>query len=251
MWLYREYVRRNAGAVQVGFQAPAGERFTKTVNGFWSVNGTSTIPYSFGAGVKLGTVLWREDQVDGAAETALKEMLAGATLATREAAAALVRRGLVPSDAAKLPSEQYSDSTAYFPKAVKTAEGGTLVVYPSLNPMGATVKTLLEYAHLADTACGGRLPVLFEDPALAVVLPRVFADGSFASAVIVNTRIDEQDPVRLRLRNFKSDAALWFSLWAKSPVRLPAVREAKTGDALVTLPAVGAWSGGFLVPATF
>ena len=177
-------------------------------------------------------------------------VLSGAVLATRAAASALAARGLVPSDAAKLPSEKYTDSTAYFPKAVKTAEGGQLVVYPSLDPMGATVKTLLEYAHLADAACGGRFPVLFEDPALAVVLPRVFANGSFASAVIVNTRIEEQAPVRLRLRGFGSDAALWYPLWSGSPVRLPVVREAKTGDALVTLPAVGAWSGGFLVPET-
>ena len=248
--LYREYVRRNAGAEQVGFGAPEGETFGKDMKGFAAVNGSSTIPYAFGAGRKLGTVLWREDQVADADEAALKKMLAGAVLATRAAASALVARGLVPSDAAKLPSEKYTDSTAYFPKAVKTAEGGTLVVYPSLNPMGATVKTLLEYAHLADAACGGRFPVLFEDPAIAVVLPRVFANGSFASAVIVNTRIEEQAPVRLRLRNFASDAALWFPLWSGSPARLPVVRETKTGDALVTLPAVGAWSGGFLAPET-
>ena len=246
--LYREYVRRNAGAEQVGFGAPEWETFGKDMKGFAAVNGSSTIPYAFGAGRKLGTVLWREDQVADADEAALKKMLSGAVLATRAVASALVARGLVPSDAAKLPSEKYTDSTAYFPKAVKTAEGGQLVVYPSLDPMGATVKTLLEYAHLADAACGGRFPVLFEDPALAVVLPRVFANGSFASAVIVNTRIEEQAPVRLRLRGFGSDAALWYPLWSGSPVRLPVVREAKTGDALVTLPAVGAWSGGFLVP---
>ena len=246
--LYREYVRRNAGAVQVGFGAPEGERFEQDLKGFAAVNGSSAIPYAFGAGRKLGTVLWREDQVADADAASLKRMLSGAVLATRTAASALVARGLVPSEAANLPKEKYSDSTAYFPKSVKTAEGGRLVVYPSLDPMGATVKTLLEYAHLADEACGGRFPVLFEDPALAVVLPRVFADGSFASAVIVNTRVEEQAPVRLRLRGFGSEAALWFPLWSGSPMRLTVERDATTGDALVTLPAVGAWSGGFLAP---
>ena len=246
--LYREYVRRNVGAVPIGFDAPEGEPVTQSSPGFDAVWASTTIPYSFSMGRRLGTVLWDEKQVAARDDAALAKILSGATLVPKGVAQALVRRGLVGEEAVKLRSVTYADSFGNFGKVVTTPQGGKLAVYPQLDPLMNNTEVMLDFIRIADEACGGRLPVRFEDPALAVVLPRVFADGSFASAVIVNTRIDEQEPVRLRLRNFRGDAAEWFALWSDKPVTLPVTREGS--DALVTLPAIGAWSGGFICRKT-
>ncbi len=247
MWLYREYVARNRGAAPVGFGAfpHAIGQWTPGMDAWASA---SCIPYNFGIGRTLGTVLWNCDAFRAVSDDALKEILRGAVVADRASVQHLVDRKLVPADAAELAKTELSDSTERHSRLVTLPSGGKLAVVPSLSPIGSTSRELLRYGHLADAACGGKLPVVFEDPALDVVLPRVRKDGSFASAVIVNTRIDEQESARLRIRGCKADAVLWFPLWAKAPVRLSVTRDAKTGDALVTLPPVGHWSGGFLAP---
>jgi len=141
-----------------------------------------------------------------------------------------------------------SDSSVSHPKTVATPQGGRLAVFPSLDPYSVSSQELLAYPKLADEVCGGGLPVVPETPVLDVFFPRVFADGSFASVVIVNTRIDRQEPLVLRLRKFRGDTALWFGLNTTEPVKLPVVRDAATGDARVTVPSLDAWSGGFLAP---
>lgn len=249
MWLYKEYVKLSDDSVPCGFDTPD---YSAAI-GQWSPNfcapaSATGIPYAFGRGVKIGTVLWDFSKFRALTDETLKSVLAGPVIADLPAVRELVKRSLLPAEAAELSHYRLSDSTESRPKACATPQGGKLAVFKRLDSLSETSATHLSYAHLADEVCGGKLPVLVEDPAMMAVFPRVFADGSFATAVFVNTRIDEQEPVRVRLRNFKGDAARWFALWSKDqkPLTLPVTRDAATGDALVTLPALGVWSGGFL-----
>lgn len=61
----------------------------------------------------------------------------------------------------------------------------------------------------------------------------------------MNTRITEQGPVRILLRNMPAD---WTSVdWnemSRPPLRL--LLERREGSVFVTIPSVGAWNGGYL-----
>ena len=113
-------------------------------------------------------------------------------------------------------------------------------------PYGKRAVELLEYLRLADGVCGGRMPLLPEEPAMAAIMPKVRADGSFATAAIVNTRIDEQPSFKVRLRKFAGSKIAWHALDAPFAVMLDVVRDEPGGDAVVAIPAIGPWSGGIL-----
>lgn len=105
---------------------------------------------------------------------------------------------------------------------------------------------LLALRHKMDERAGGQMPVVVEDPSVALVIPRVKADGTLRTVMMMNCRIDTQKPVRLRLRGVPHDAA--FAEWRafhNAPTRLPLVRQGS--DALVTLPAIAAWNAGYLI----
>ncbi|MCQ2388902.1 MAG: hypothetical protein MJ138_04250, partial [Kiritimatiellae bacterium] len=227
MWLYREYVARNRGADPVGFAAFPHEIGPWTP-GLDPWAAPSCVPYNFGVGRALGTVLWDCAALHAVPDDALREVLRGGVLADQAAVRHLVGRKLVPEDAAELDKTELSDSTERHARLVALPSGGKMAVFARLSPYGATSRELLRYSQLADAVSGGGMPVVFESPALDVVLPRVRKDGSFASAVIVNARIDEQESARLRIRRLEGDCVLWFALWSDGPVRLPVTRDAKT-----------------------
>ena len=116
-----------------------------------------------------------------------------------------------------------------FDESMRVASGGRIV----------------QLHRLADWASHGRSPVLLETPARAFVQPRVRADGTLVSVVFVNAAIDVADPVRLRFRGVPASAkkAVWSAIDAED-VPLPVVRDG--ADAVVTLPPVPAWYGGYV-----
>ena len=96
-----------------------------------------------------------------------------------------------------------------------------------------------------DARSGGKMPVVVETPSIGLVVPRVTADGTLRSVAFVNARIDEQKPLRLRLRGVPVGAqATWWALRSK-PVALP-VEPLSGGEAGVTIPSLSAWNCGWL-----
>jgi hypothetical protein len=51
-----------------------------------------------------------------------------------------------------------------------------------------------------DARSGGKAPVVVETPSVGLVIPWVAQDGTLRSVAFVNTRIDVQKPLRIRLR---------------------------------------------------
>ena len=105
---------------------------------------------------------------------------------------------------------------------------------------------IVQMHRLADWASHGKSPVVAETPTRSFLQPRVRKDGSLCSVVLVNTTIGETSPVRLRLRGIAADVkeAVWAAFDSKD-VLLPVVREG--GEAVVTIPSVSAWNGGYLM----
>ena len=100
----------------------------------------------------------------------------------------------------------------------------------------------------ADARSGGRLPVVVEDPSVGLVVPRVAPDGALRTVMLLNARIEAQKPLTLRLRNLAvpdeaQNQAIWRAI-GKPPATLPLRRDG--ADALVEIPALGAWSAGWL-----
>ena len=85
-----------------------------------------------------------------------------------------------------------------------------------------------------------------ETPTRSFLQPRVRRDGTLASVVFVNASIGELRRVRLRLRGVPpaSGTALWSAL-DENDVRLGVVRDGN--DAIVEIPSVSAWNGGYLL----
>ena len=100
----------------------------------------------------------------------------------------------------------------------------------------------------ADARAGGRLPVVVEGPSVGLVVPRVAPDGALRTVLLLNARIDAQKPLTLRLRNLAvsgeaQNQAVWRAI-GEPPATLPLRRDG--GDTLVEIPALGAWSAGWL-----
>ena len=102
---------------------------------------------------------------------------------------------------------------------------------------------VMQLHRLCDWASHGKSPVLLETPTRSFVQPRMRADGTLASVVFVNASIGRTPPVRLRLRGVAAKKATWSALDADD-VALDVVRDGN--DALVTLPPVPAWTGGYV-----
>ena len=104
---------------------------------------------------------------------------------------------------------------------------------------------VVQLHRLADWASHGKAPFLLETPTRSFVQPRVRKDGSLASVVFVNTSIGRTQPVRIRLRGVHGDAAkaVWASFDAKDET-LDIVRDGD--DAIVVIPPVPAWNGGYV-----
>lgn len=104
---------------------------------------------------------------------------------------------------------------------------------------------LTNYYAQCDAACGGRMPVVFDEAVMAFVLPRVREDGTLATVAVVNASIDRQDPVSVRLRGVPEGVrcAVWHAPEEKD-MELPLAR--RDGETRVTLPRLGAWQCGYL-----
>ena len=160
---------------------------------------------------------------------------------------------LEPALGARVLGEYFSDANAGFsPRpatvAFETAQGRRRVVFGSdaLNALvTASGDRIVQMHRLADWASHGKSPVLIETPTRSFVQPRVHTDGTLASIVFVNATIDATMPVKLRLRGVPPSAteAVWSALDAQDV----AIQIARDGsDALVELPPVPAWTGGYL-----
>ena len=105
---------------------------------------------------------------------------------------------------------------------------------------------IVQMHRLADWASHGKSPVVADTPSRSFLQPRVRKDGSLASVVFVNTTIGDISPVRLRLRGVAAGVkeAVWAAFDSKDAV-IPVVREG--GEAVVTIPPVSAWNGGYLM----
>ena len=102
---------------------------------------------------------------------------------------------------------------------------------------------VVQLHRLADWASHGKAPVLVETPTRSFVQPRVRADGTLASVVFVNCSVGATPPVRLRLRGVAARKAVW-SAFDASDVALDVAHDG--ADALVTIPSVPAWTGGYV-----
>ena len=104
---------------------------------------------------------------------------------------------------------------------------------------------LTNFYARCDQASGGRLPVVFDDPVMAFVMPRVRPDGTLVTLALVNASIDRQDPIVVRLRGVPADAqmAVWHQPEA-ADVELSL--KCCAGEARVRLPRIGAWECGYL-----
>ena len=233
MSLYRGYVEANRGAEPCGFDVPdLGE--STTAPDIPAAFAATGIPFAPGVGRKIGMVLWRgvlDRMDDDQVRAALK---VGAVLTDAAAARELVRRGLLDAACAR-PGRH-------------ALPQGRLAVFKSLDPVDASSSDLFAYGADADWATArGLHPAIAITPCLAATYPWTRKDGAFASLVVLNTTIGEQAPVTFRIRRFTGAHAVWHPLWGE-PAVLDVRRDGPMNDALVTLPALGPWSAGFLVP---
>ena len=161
---------------------------------------------------------------------------------------------LKPGKDAVAISEYYSDMNAAAHPGVaafmyETPNGRRRVVFGQgvfeTSMRLASGDRVIQMHRVADWASHGRSPVLVETPTRSFVQPRVRRDGSLASVVFVNASIGETWPVRLRLRGVPSgvEKAVWSSFDA-GDVSLDVAREG--GDAVVALPRVSGWNGGYV-----
>ncbi len=124
--------------------------------------------------------------------------------------------------------------------------GGRAVVIPAFSQSISNAQRL-EILRTIDWASNHRLPVIVESMAQAIVMPRVDADGTLRSIMLLNCSISEQmQPMRLRLRgcdlNGKS-RLVWHSVGKRNKV-LTAKREGT--DVVVEVPPLAGWYTGWL-----
>ena len=95
-----------------------------------------------------------------------------------------------------------------------------------------------------DRRAGG-LPAVVCSPFLGLMQVHVDAEGRPAAVALVNLRISEQGPVRVKVRGLPSDvrSVTWQAL-CRAPETLPVERTEDT--AFVTVPEIGAWNAGYL-----
>ena len=87
-------------------------------------------------------------------------------------------------------------------------------------------------------------PAVLESPFVGLLVPRVTGKGALRTVALLNTRIDAQGPVALRLAGVPAGAqAVWRAL-RRPPLQLDLVRD---GDVVrTTIPEIGAWNAGYI-----
>ena len=163
---------------------------------------------------------------------------------------------LKPVPGAVAVSEYYSDANSapleksgFAAIMFETAAGLRRVVFGHHAFTAAFSKAsgdrIVQLHRLCDWASHGKSPVLLETPTRSFVQPRVRDDGSLASVVFIHAGIGTTPSVRMRLRGVPAAAkrAVWSALDAKD-VELEIERDG--ADAIVTIPPVSAWTGGYV-----
>ena len=101
-----------------------------------------------------------------------------------------------------------------------------------------------EIQQLRDSLCVNS-PVTCCSPFVGLVIPRVDGNGNIKTIGVVNTRIDVQGPVTIRISKVPSSIkyVFWHEL-KKKPIKL---KLEKSEDAnYVTIPEIAPWSAGFV-----
>lgn len=83
-------------------------------------------------------------------------------------------------------------------------------------------------------------------PFVGLLIPRVTSDGQLRTVALINTRIDSQEQISIRLTGLPADvkSVMWREM-KKKPVRVRLERTAD-GQCHATIPSLSAWSAGFL-----
>jgi hypothetical protein len=130
---------------------------------------------------------------------------------------------------------------------VPTAQAGRAAVFGcnGFDARAISSNRIRQFHRAADWAAGGKMPVVLEDAAQCVLVPRVTQNGVLRSVMALNTTIDRQPPVRLRLRGVAParTSAEWHAL-GEQPISLPVDHNGP--DAFVTLPVLAPWNAGWL-----
>lgn len=232
MRLYRRYVEANRGTVLCGFDCPDLGESPESPN-FPVGCAVTGVPLCFTGEDVLGTIL-PSGSLSRLTDDALTGLLKGGVVTDLKGLRGLQKRKLLP--------ETIRGAGRY-----ATPQKGRLGISPELDPQQASGVENRRYRERALFAAGW-LPAQVLDPCIASVWCRMRKDGAFASMVMLNARIDRQEPVRVKLRNFPSTKAVWWPLWGE-PSELEVRHAAGWGKACeVTLPEIGAWSAGVLLP---
>ena len=87
-------------------------------------------------------------------------------------------------------------------------------------------------------------PAVCCSPFVGLVIPRVSAEGSLRTVGVVNTRIDSQEEIKIRLAGVPEKAKVTWHELKKKPLRCRV--ESVGGQTYVTIPQIAAWNAGFL-----
>ena len=87
-------------------------------------------------------------------------------------------------------------------------------------------------------------PAVCCSPFVGLVIPRVSADGNLRTVGVVNTRIDSQEEIRIRLAGVPEKAKVTWHELKKKPLRCRV--ESVDGQTYVMIPQIAAWNAGFL-----
>ena len=87
-------------------------------------------------------------------------------------------------------------------------------------------------------------PAVCSSPFVGLVIPRVTADGKLKTVGVVNTRIDTQEEIRIRLEGVPAKAKVTWHELKNKPLRCRV--ESVDGQTYVTIPQIAAWNAGFL-----
>ena len=232
MRLYRRYVQANRETVLCGFDCPDFGESPESPD-FPVGCAVTGVPLCFTGEETLGTIL-PAGSLKRLTDDARVGLLKGGVVTDMNGLKGLQRRKLLPE-------------TIRGPGRYSTPQKGRIGISPELDPERASGVENCRYRERARFAAG-RLPAQVLDPCIASVWCRVRKDGAFASMVMLNARIDRQEPVRVKLWNFPSTRAVWWPLGGE-PTEL-VVRHAKGWEKAceVTLPEIGAWGAGTLFP---